>query len=121
MVYNGQRVSISIDEWAETLTYQEYNQFKQAQTKNNKLKKQYINDGLITVVPITESVEKKFFSFDFHEDVSRTVNIKIGEEIILSPGVTEDQILQDPDYQMWEQRYNKEYKKLLVQKIKSTK
>ena len=109
---------ISIDEWANTLTYHEYNQFKQAQNKNNKLKKQYVENGLITILPIIKSMEKTTFSFDLRINVSRTFDIKIGEEIIFSPGVTIDQVPDDPDYYLWEQRFNKEYKKLLFQKVK---
>ena len=109
------RTMVTIEEWAQTLTYQEYSKFKESQKKNNLLLENYVKSGQLKIVSITEPVSKEVYDFNTSTFQTRNVQMKIGEEYILSEGL--DEIPTDQDFLVWENRYNKEFKNLAMKKI----
>lgn len=106
---------VTIEEWAQTLTYQEYLKFKESQKKNNLLLENYVKSGQLKIVSITEPVSKEVYDFNTSTFQTRNVQMKIGEEYILLEGL--DEIPTDQDFLVWENRYNKEFKNLAMKKI----
>lgn len=109
------RTMVTIEEWAQTLTYQEYLKFKESQKKNNLLLENYVKSGQLKIVSITEPVSKEVYDFNTSTFQTRNVQMKIGEEYILLEGL--DEIPTDQDFLVWENRYNKEFKNLAMKKI----
>lgn len=109
------RTMVTIEEWAQTLTYQEYSKFKESQKKNNLLLENYVKSGQLKIVSITEPVSKEVYDFNTSTFQTRNVQMKIGEEYILSEELNE--IPTDQDFLVWENRYNKEFKNLAMKKI----
>lgn len=118
VIINNQKIFVTIEEWAETLTYQEYCKFKNSQQRNNLLIKKYSDEGLIYINPLKEEITKKLYDYDTSTMRSRTVQMKIGEEIFLTGNITIDQITDD-EYKTWEKRYNSEFKMIALGKIKT--
>ena len=118
LVFQNQEIYITIDQWSETLTYQEFSQFKKDQQKNSLLWKEYQDSGIVIVKPIKKEITVQIFDYDNSRNITRTVQMKVGEEIFLAENVTQEQVKNDPDFDFWKKRYDKEFKKLALEKIK---
>lgn len=114
IIVHNVRTMVTIEEWAQTLTYQEYSKFKESQKKNNLLLETHVKADLLKIVPVTEPVTKEVYDFNTSTFQTRNVQMKIGEEYILSEEL--DEIPIDQDFLIWENRYNKEFKSLAIKK-----
>lgn len=85
--------------WAEnTLDPSELAQFRAAQTSNSNLWQTYQDQGLYTVQDIQGTVHSIILDAD--------IDIVIGQEMIMSPGVSFDNLALHPDYVYWLDQYN---------------
>ena len=89
---------ISIRDWASnTLSGAELEEYLEDETRNNTLMERYARAGLISQVPIQETV--------FVQAVGQNITLTVGQKTILAPGVTVLDIPIDPEFGAWHARY----------------
>lgn len=91
----------NINSWANaTLTAEELIQFQNAFTVNNNLWKSYLEQGLYTVQNVYETVHSAVLDSD--------IEVIVGQEIIMSAGVTLDNLELGANFKSWLDRYSTE-------------
>jgi len=90
-----------INSWANaTLTSEELAQFQTAIIANDNLWQSYTAQGLYTIQDVYETVHSAVLESD--------IEVIVGQELIMSPGVTFDSLTLDASYADWLNRYNTE-------------
>jgi LPS sulfotransferase NodH len=90
-----------MEDWAkQTLNAEELSQCLSSIEDNNNLWKSYHDQGLYTTHQKYEQV--------YIAELESTVNVLVGEEIVLSPGTSLHGLAQDPEYINWANRFKSE-------------
>lgn len=72
-------------QWAQAnLTPEEYIDFTNSLNENTQLWETYVLNGLITVTPVFESV--------YIDELDTNIDVQVGENIQLAPGVTKNDV-----------------------------
>jgi hypothetical protein len=81
-------------EWLNNnLSAEELLDYNAALDKNSQIWGSYESQGLITLEPIYETV--------YIPEINENIDVKIGEKLVLSPGVSPSQLQMHPDYAEW--------------------
>lgn len=90
--------TVTIRQWAETyLNASEFEEYLQAEARNNELMNHYESSGLFTRETITEEV--------FVPSLNKKLTVQAGVKTILAPGITVLDIPIDPEFGAWHARY----------------